>query len=367
MSFMSRWSDLNTWDSHPTQDTPQLLTAGLDFVIAAAASGLQPYTSGYLGLHRSEVASAGRGSACVVQIGTLEGGQLVAVKIDRESSKPLARKEQAHFESYLGRLALELRILSHRDVIQHANILKILGFGLEEDGGVPSCFLVEEYSDRGNLRDFLKSGVSLTIEERLRFCRDVADALRCLHSLEICHGDVKLENALAFEQREKPGWCIKLCDFSNAIVADGIDPERHVRPGLGTPLLRAPELSSGIAFNDSSFNITSAQKTDIFSYGLFVWEILKNGTTYFEEHWLTDRMEDYAHSHLEIREAFINGLSEDKLCDIGTAYLETLPDLLVEYLRGLQDLIQGTLRSKPWKRVPMSNLVRILDGMLHCG
>ncbi|KAL9009891.1 MAG: hypothetical protein Q9173_005120 [Seirophora scorigena] len=48
----------------------------------------------------------------------------------------------------------------------------------------------------GNLQNFLLSKASVTFDDRLRLCADIAKALATLHSLQIVHGDIKPLNAL---------------------------------------------------------------------------------------------------------------------------------------------------------------------------
>jgi serine/threonine protein kinase len=101
-------------------------------------------------------------------------------------------------------------------------------------------------------------------------------ALEALHNLNICHGDVKLENALVFAQNEKIQWRVKLCDFGHARYAQEDEVEDSITLAIGTRLLCAPELYSGKSAGGGHFNISDAIKTDIFSFGLVLWETLKH-------------------------------------------------------------------------------------------
>lgn len=360
MSVFSHWSRDDTWASQPRWDTTQSPTTGLSFLITAATSGLQSYSYASLGLSRLQVATAGLGAASVVQIGKMPNGKLVAVKVDRESSRPLAQKEPAHFERYLGRLDLEIRILTNKCVKQNKNILNILGFGMDERGGEPSCFLVEEYSNLGDLKAFLLSGSSISVHQQLEFGLDIAKALEALHSLKVCHGDVKLENALVFEREDKPGWLLKLSDFSHAIVAIEGDPEGPVTLGFGTPLLRAPELYNGNASREGCFNIAAALKADTFSFGLFLWEVIKLGVTYFEDSWLTDPTQGYSVHDLEAKEAFLSQLSPGAFWRLVVGFLKSRKDLDEVSLRAVGDVLNRTLQYEPSKRSQIGEIAKIL-------
>lgn len=250
--------------------------------------------------------------------------------------------------------------MANECVKQHENILDILGFGMEEYGGQPSCFLVEEYSRLGDLKTFLLSGSSISAYQQLEFCLDVSEALETLHSLKVCHGDIKIENALVFERDDKSGWLIKLSDFSHAVVASKVDPEGPVTLGLGSPLLRAPELNNGNASHEGCFNIVAAMKADTFSFGLFVWEVIKFGLTYFEDFWLTYPIQGHSVNDLEAKEAFLRTLSHNALCELGVGFLESRKDLDEVFLQTVRDVFNGSLEYEPSKRSQVGELAKIL-------
>ena len=360
MSLFSYWSGDDAWGSEPASNTFSSQTASLNFLIAAATSGLRTYTYPSVGLRRREVELAGLGAASVVQIGKLHNGKLVAVKIDRGSFQPLVQKDPMHFESYLSRHALEIRILTNECVKQHDHILNILGYGTDESAGEPSFFLVEEYSGLGDLKAFLRSGPSLSARQQLAFCKDIAEALEVLHSLKVCHGDVKLENALVFETDNEQGWLVKLSDFSHAIVASESDPEGPVTLGFGTPLLRAPELNNGSASRERCFNIAAAIRMDTFSFGLFLWEVIKSGVTYFEDSWLPCPIQSYSAHELEAKEAFLSTLSHDAFWALVEAFLKSRVDLDDLSLQTVRHVFEQTLQYEPTKRSHIGDIAEIL-------
>lgn len=57
--------------------------------------------------------------------------------------------------NYFSELTLELRILGHRWLSKRPNIVKLLGIFLDSKFRMGSVALVLEYSDLGNLRNFL--------------------------------------------------------------------------------------------------------------------------------------------------------------------------------------------------------------------
>lgn len=364
MSLSYHWSEDDSWSSRPASNAISSPTAALTFFITAATSGIQAYSYGDLNLDRMQrtmqVSIAGLGAASVVQIGKLRSGKRVAVKGDRESFQPLAQKGPAHFETYLGRLSLEIRILANECVKQHKNVLNILGFGVDQSGGELSCFLIEEYSRLGDLKAFLRSHPFLSAYQQLELCLDIAQALEVLHSLKVCHGDVKLENALVFETDDARGWLVKLSDFSHAIVASESDPEGPVTTGFGTPLLRAPELYNSNASCERIFNIAAAIKRDTFSFGLFLWEVIKLGDTYFEDSWLTSPIQGYSAHDLEAKEAFLSTLSHDAFWALVEAFLESHKDLDDVSLQTVRLVLKETLQYESTKRSYIGDVAEIL-------
>ena len=360
MSLFSPWSGDDAWGSRSASNTFSSQTASLNYLIAVATSGLEEYNYHSVGLRRRGVALAGLGAASVVQVGKLYNGKLVAVKIDRGSFQPLVQKDPTRFESYLGRHALEIRILTNERVKQHDHILDILGYGVNESAGEPSFFLVEEYSGIGDLKAFLRSSPSLSIRQQLGLCKDIAEALEVLHSLKVCHGDVKLENALVFETNDEREWLVKISDFSHAVVACKSDTEGLAMLGFGTPLLRAPELNDYSASREGCFNIAAAIRTDTFSFGLFLWEVIKFGVTYFEDSWLPCPIQSYSAHGLEAKEAFLSTLSQDAFWALVEAFLKSRTDLDDVSLQTVRQVFEETLQYEPAKRSHIGDVAEIL-------
>ncbi|KAH9624110.1 hypothetical protein KSS87_020575 [Heliosperma pusillum] len=144
--------------------------------------------------------------------------------------------------------------------------------------------ILMEYIKGGTLKGYieklLKAGEKhVPVDQALYIARDVACALKELHSKHIIHRDVKSENILIdLEQKKADGSpIVKLCDFDNAIPLRsplhtccishlGIPP-----PDLcvGTPRWMAPEVLR--AMNDPK---PYGMEIDIWSYGCMLFELL---------------------------------------------------------------------------------------------
>jgi serine/threonine protein kinase len=179
----------------------------------------------------------------------------------------------------LRKVLKEVSIMQTPRVKACEHTLNILGFGWEfADGSLTTPFLVVEYAEYGTMRNYLKSG-QLSWGEKYALVKDVVTGLHALHSCNIIHGDVKMENVLIFKVSADS--CIaKLSDFgSSVILRKEVDEETY----WGTHLYNAPEVI-GLIETQSGTRIPSRMMwaCDVFSYGLLIWEIFMDGRCYLD-------------------------------------------------------------------------------------
>jgi serine/threonine protein kinase len=110
--------------------------------------------------------------------------------------------------------------------LHHANLVEVLDLG--QDGLTGQHFLVMEYVEGGNLRDFLAARGKLSVDEALRLLEDMAAGLAHAHLQGVCHRDLKLSNVLV-----SAGGVAKLVDFGLGqsrlpAAEDGVTVERTV-------------------------------------------------------------------------------------------------------------------------------------------
>jgi serine/threonine protein kinase len=138
---------------------------------------------GYRVLYKIASGSFGR----VYRAEEAETGRVVAIKILRKRWS-----ENDHtielFERE-GRVGLTLR---------HANIVETLA--VSRDRGTGQYFIVMEFIEGGNLRDFLRIRGSLTPAEALRILEEAVSGLAHAYSCGITHRDIKLTNVLISSQ-----------------------------------------------------------------------------------------------------------------------------------------------------------------------
>ena len=139
--------------------------------------------------------------------------------------------------------------------LSHPNIVTIHECGEHE--GVP--FIVMELVDGETLQDLIRSGVSLSLSEKLGVVEQLCAGLGHAHRSGIVHRDIKPANVM----RDVHG-VTKILDFGIAKSSDGLTrPDELV---LGTLRYAAPEkLSNGAADH---------RLTDQFSAGLVAYELL---------------------------------------------------------------------------------------------
>lgn len=105
---------------------------------------------------------------------------------------------------------------------------------------------------QGSLFDVLtrfKSGLDMKI--RVRFARDIARALRWLHSMKLIHRDIKSRNILLNEDLE-----CKIIDFG---TSRSLKSDKFMTKNVGSPAWIAPEV-----FLTDNYT----EKADIYSFAI---------------------------------------------------------------------------------------------------
>lgn len=360
MSYIASTSQPSYWGPSASVSgtaPPCLPSTSLNFLATLASTDLEHHNHAAHGLMRLELRSAGTGGHAIVEIGRTAYGELVAVKRSKILSQPFGMQDEDAFDKHFNQLLLELRILSHRRLRKHPNIVNLIGLLMDEHSDRPSLSLILEHSAFGTIASFLDDRPEmLSVIERVDLILQIAKGLEALHELKICHGDVKTQNTLVFQNGEK--WTVKLSDFGQSVVAAQDDSATSpVRCPLGTRLLNAPEIRNGVVMNNVLFNIGAALLTDIFSFGLLAWEVLKNGKTFIEASWVEDCGND---PDVESIEDFLNSLPMNGVRSRGLEFLEKM-GLEKQVEKRLSMVFEGALHDNPAQRRPISCLSKMLD------
>lgn len=186
----------------------------------------------------------GSGATGKVKLGEhKENHTLAAIKIFKKSSfegKP-ELKQKIHRETSLMRL------------LDHPHLLK-----LKEICESPKhMYIVLEYAAHGELFDYLMARRALTVEDAMKFFRQIIYGLDYLHSNNICHRDLKPENILLDENDN-----IKIADFGFARWM----PSNIADTSCGSPHYASPEIVKGIPYD--------GRKADIWSCGVILYALL---------------------------------------------------------------------------------------------
>jgi serine/threonine protein kinase len=356
MSAIPQTNEPTVTSSRNPTSRPQPSSA-LNFLVAVATSDVAIYSSSELRLEHFRVETAGSGGYATVEVGRSRSKQTVAIKHNRILAQPLRVPQQSHYETFhnhLQHLCLELRILSHGQLRKHPNILDIHGVCIDSYSGLSSLSLVLEYSSLGNLKEFLRKNPDLSTAANLGLAFQCAKGIEALHELKICHGDVKTQNVLVFQ--ESAGWTAKISDFGQSVVANKDDLTATVPVPAGTPLYEAPEISSDMARVDPAFDIEAAMRTDVYSFGLLVWEVLNHGNRYYAEQLSEVSYVTVGTSSIE--QSLVD-VSADRMYKKALQFLQRSDLKTVDQIR-ISLVFEGTLRAEPHKRKAMSILVKEL-------
>ncbi|CAN6821015.1 unnamed protein product [Brassica oleracea] len=246
---MSPTSDMNSSSSSRVPESPSRY----------AMSPRPSARMGPLNLTMSQIITAtdnfsdsnqiGEGGFGIVYKGTLEDGQVVAIK----------RAKKEHFENLRKEFKSEVDLLSK---IGHRNLVKLLGYVDKVD----ERLIITEYVGNGTLRDHLDgtNGSILNFSQRLEIVIDVCHGLTYLHSYaerQIIHRDIKSSNIIL-----TTGMRAKVADFGFARGGPTDSNQTHILTQVkGTVGYLDPEYMR-------TYQLTA--KSDVFSFGILVVEIL---------------------------------------------------------------------------------------------
>ncbi|CAD8195371.1 unnamed protein product [Paramecium pentaurelia] len=162
-------------------------------------------------------------------------------------------KSKINDNQKMNNIKREISILKR---INHSNIIKLI-YAIEDR---KSINLVMEYISNQSLAVYVKSKSKrlLPTQEGLYIFQQLANAIKYLHSKNIAHRDIKMENILLLTDNY-----VKLIDFGFSIC---IQDNQKVNVFCGTPSYMSPELVSKIPHNPIC--------SDIWSLGILLYRML---------------------------------------------------------------------------------------------
>jgi len=196
-----------------------------------------------------------------------KGVTMVAVKTLKESASNKEKED----------LVSELNLMKTLLTEPHTNVVRLLGCCTSANDKEPT-YVIMEYVSKGKLQEFLRksraehyygnlhgSSQKLTSRDLTSFCYQVARGMEYLSSKKVIHRDLAARNILVSETN-----ICKVADFgfSRDVMANNI----YERKSEGRLPIRwmAPE-----ALYDNVYTT----KTDVWSFGVLMWEIVTLGST----------------------------------------------------------------------------------------
>ncbi|PRP88848.1 serine/threonine protein kinase [Planoprotostelium fungivorum] len=170
----------------------------------------------------------------------------VAVK-QMTSSKTITTKA---LQEFLG----EVQIM--QNLRPHPNVVLFMGVCVPPQ---PFC-IVTEFCDRGSLLNYLRSSQNIPVEEQFRLISGIALGMLHLHSERIVHRDLAARNVLLSKHLEP-----KIGDFGMSRLTEAENNAGKTQNDIGPIKWMAPE-----AISSHEYSI----KSDVFSFGVVVWEIV---------------------------------------------------------------------------------------------
>jgi eukaryotic-like serine/threonine-protein kinase len=208
--------------------------------------------------HYEIVGELGRGGMGVVYKGYEPAlSRYVAIK---ELSPSLA-----HDANLVERFLREARSMA---ALNDPNIIQVYFIGTDQDTGQP--FFAMEFVEGDSLSGLLKREGKLSVENALKVLHQTALGLATAHDKGVIHRDIKPGNLMI-----TPRGNVKIADFGIALATQDFSKKlTSTGEFVGTPGYLSPEICIGR---------TVDQRSDIFSLGIVLYEMLSGAIPFTDE------------------------------------------------------------------------------------
>lgn len=185
----------------------------------------------------------------------------VDTKLGRTVAIKIMKADLAGDEAFIERFRQEAQSAAR---MSHQSIVRVLDAGddyIQTAAGAKKIpFIVMEYVDGKNLRQYLASG-EVSLDEAARITYDVLDALEYSHRAGIVHRDIKPANIMVTSKGR-----VKVMDFGIArAVSETSSTLQQTTTILGTAAYFSPEQAKGE---------TVDSRSDLYSTGVMLYEMV---------------------------------------------------------------------------------------------
>ncbi len=220
--------------------------------------------------------------------------------------------------------------------LNHPNITKILEM-FEDDKFI---FIIMEYINGGNLFSFVKKRRKLSEKISKILFRQIILGIKHIHSKNIVHRDIKLENILIDLNNT-----VKICDFGIGVILDSEDQLLYDQ--CGTPMYMAPEiLLSSKKKGYKGFPV------DIWSSGIALY-IMLSGSLPFN----IRKNEKSMKKNSENSENYDDEISECNNYELQYSIVKKNPKHIEKISDEAKDLLHGLLNKDPNKRLTIDEIL----------
>eukprot|EP01125_Pyxidicula_operculata_P011575 TRINITY_DN3792_c0_g3_i1.p1 TRINITY_DN3792_c0_g3~~TRINITY_DN3792_c0_g3_i1.p1 ORF type:complete len:1898 (+),score=455.03 TRINITY_DN3792_c0_g3_i1:41-5695(+) len=266
--------------------------------------------------------------------------EVVAIKtLDATDNNPEVRRKA--FKDFRH----EVFVMSN---LMHPNLVKLSAFSLDPFA------IIMEYLPYGNLYEFLndpKSPRHWAIGMKIAI--DIARGMLYMHTCKppIVHRDLKSPNVLLLSTDPTVPICAKVADFGTGVF-------------MYTPTLKVPRSKRDVAnptwlAPEIMFEHPFTEKSDIYSYGIILWEIVSREHPFEKFHFdFMFELEDAI--KIGVRPAFPS-YCPPIYRDLVNLCWDADPNIRPGFFDIIQNLVDMTLELCPKLKLPQDILVQIYD------
>lgn len=163
------------------------------------------------------------------------------------------------------RITREIQALK---LVNHENVIKLIEDGIFEDNNQCYVYILMEYLEGFDLKQYLYSSNVLTIKDITEIFKQILSGLDAIHQKNIVHRDLKLENIFITKDNK-----VKILDFGLSKLID-FTSITSTGDMLGSPIYMSPE-----QVKDSK-NID--YRSDYYALGIILFELITKTFPYGE-------------------------------------------------------------------------------------